>query len=423
MTGCMILALSFILERDILLILFITGAVFSFLTFNFTKFNALHKTSDSSLGTLFYPLGVISSFLILYDQPLYYFRTGLMVLTLSDTTAYMAGQITRFNGSFKILGDKKSWYGTVAFSVTTLLILYLFLPSPMSGNLIYILLALFLSVNLEVISFRGSDNFTIPFGLSLFFLTYENFVINPAFMLGGIMILASGGFLLNRWNILSRTGSLSAYLLGVYFLIIPGFIWMIPVLFFFISSVLFTKLNTRLTNKGRGLNRRNAWQVFANIIWALICSAIFIITGNEVFIYFFIVLLAAVTADTWASELGPVINKRSFSVADFKMHPAGITGGISLGGTTAALFASVLISATSFYLFFGEYHAVKILVLSVSGFLACFADTLLGAFAEEKFMKWRFLSQKGDRLAPNDLVNILGSGTAPLFFLILTYLT
>ena len=422
-TGCMIIALSFVVERDNLLILFVAGALFSFLTYNFRQFYALHKTSDSSLGTLFYPVGVISSFLILYNQPPWYFRITVMVLTFSDTAAYMAGQILRFNRSFKIPGEKKSWYGTIAFSVTTLIIFYFFLPPPMAGNLIFILLALVLSVNLEVISFRGSDNFTIPAGLSLFFVTYENYIIDPAFLLTGILTLATGSFLLNRWNILSRAGSLSAYLLGVYFLIIPGFIWIIPVLLFFISSVLFTNLNTRLTNKSRGLNRRNAWQVFANIIWALICSAIFLVTGNEVFIYFFIVLLAAVTADTWASELGPVINKRSFSVADFKMHPAGITGGISLGGTTAALVASVLISATSFYLFFGEYQAVKITVLSVSGFLACFADTLLGAFAEKKFMKWRFLSQKGDRLAPNDLVNILGSGTAPLFFLILTYLT
>ena len=423
LTGCLILALSFILEKDILLILFIAGALFSFVTYNFKQFKALHKTSDSSLGTLFYPPGVIFSFMILYNQPLYYFQITLMVLTLSDTAAYMAGQIMRFNGSFKILGEKKSWYGTIAFSVTTLIIFYFFLPSPMAGNLPYILLALFLSVNLEVISFRGSDNFTIPFGLSLFFLTYENFVINPAFMLAGILLLASGSFLLYKWNILSRTGSLSAYLLGVYFLIIPGFIWIIPVLFFFITSVLFTNLNTRLSNKNRNLNSRNVWQVFANIIWALLSSVIFMITNNELFIYFFIALLAAVTADTWASELGPVINKRSFSVADFKMHPAGITGGISSGGTTAALAASVIISATSFYLFFGEFQVIEIIILSVSGFLACVADTLLGAFAEEKFMEWRFLSQKGDRLSPNDLVNILGSATAPLFFLILTYLT
>ena len=345
-----------------------------------------------------------------------------MVLTFSDTAAWLAGRILRFNGSFRILTERKSMYGTIAFSVTTLVILYFFLPSPMAGNLTYILLALFLSVNMEVISFRGSDNFTIPAGLALFFLTYENHFFDPAFLLAGLLVLSSGSYLLKRLNILSRAGSLSAYLLGVYFLIVPGFIWIVPVLFFFISSVFFTNLNTRLLKKERGLNRRNVWQVFANIIWALLSSAMFMVTGNDIFIYFFIVLLAAVTADTWASEIGPVINKRSFSVADFKMHPAGFTGGISPGGTTAALAASAIISATSFYLFFGEYNFSMITVLSISGFLACFADTFLGAFAEEKFMKWRFMSLKGDGLSPNDVVNILGSGMAPLFFLLLTYL-
>jgi uncharacterized membrane protein len=122
--------------------------------------------------------------------------------------------------------------------------------------------------------------------------------------------------------------------------------------FFFISSVLFTKLHARLLNRNKSSISRNAWQVMANILWAVLASVLYLITYNEIFIYFFISLLAAVTADTWASEIGPVLNRKSFSIADMKMHPAGVTGGISAGGTIAAMAGSVFISSIAPIIYF-----------------------------------------------------------------------
>ncbi len=419
-TGCLIFALSCIVGREMLLLLFIAGASFSFITFNYREFYALHKTSYSSLGTLFYPLGVISSFLVLYNQPGYYFRTVILVLTISDVIAWLAGQIKPFNVSFRISYDRKSLFGILAFFITCLMILHLYLAPFIGANFSFILLATVVSVTLEVISFKGSDNLTIPFGLSLFFLFSQGQALNPYWLIAVILIPAAGCILLFRLNILTRGGSLTAYLLAVYFAGVTDFIWVFPVLFFFISSVLFTKLHASLSIAARSSYRRNAWQVMANIIWALLCSVLFLISHNEIFIFFFIALIAAVTADTWASELGPLINRKSFSVSDFKMHPAGVTGGISPGGTMAAMVASVCVSVISYYLFFGEIHILTIAILSVSGFLACFADTLLGAFAEKELMKWRFLNKDGEGLSPNDLVNIAGSATGPLFFVFLS---
>jgi uncharacterized protein (TIGR00297 family) len=421
-TGFLILSLSFTASRELLLILFIAGAAFSFITFNYSKFYALHKTSYSSLGTLFYPVGIISSFLVLYDQPLFYFRSVVMILTISDIAAYIAGQIKKYNVSFRILHDCKSLFGVLAFSISALLILHFYLPPMEPGNIYRVFLLMVLAVNLEVISIKGSDNMTIPLGLALFFLISQKYDLNPPWLLTVIMSLSAGTYLLYKWHVLTRYGSLSAYLLGVYFLGILGTAWIIPVLFFFISSVLFSKLHSSLLGKSKLSYTRNAWQVMANIIWAFMVSLIFLFSGNEIFILLFIVLMSSVTADTWASELGPVMNKKSLCVADMKMYPAGITGGISAGGTLAALVASVLISTGSFYLFFGEFNVMIIALLALSGFFACFTDTFLGAFAEKKFMGWDFFRRPGSGLSPNDLVNILGSATGPLFFLLFYYM-
>ena len=420
LTGCLILLLSYLIERSTLLILFFIGGSFSFITFKYKKFYLLHKTSYASLGTLFYPLGVISAFLILYNQPLHYFRIAIMVLTISDTAAYFAGKIFRYNGNFVILCDKKSIHGVIAFSATSLIILLAGMP--VETNTTFIILSLIVAVNLEIISCRGSDNLTIPLGLSLLFIISHLYSLNALIISFTILGMASGCYLLYRWGILDRAGSLTAYLLGVYFITILSIKWILPVLLFFISSVLFTKLHSRLLNGNRLSVSRNAWQVMANILWAVMASILYLITNSDLFIYFFITLLAAVTADTWASEIGPVLNRKSFSIADMKMHPAGVTGGISAGGTIAALAGSVIISSFSCYLFFGELRAGTIVILSVSGFLACFSDTFLGAFTEEKIARMNFFRQNDNFFSPNDMVNLLGSATAPVLFILLSWL-
>jgi uncharacterized protein (TIGR00297 family) len=419
-TGCLIFALSLFLDKTILLLLIIAGSLFSFATFNYGKFGPLHRIPSSSLGTLFYPAGVLSSFLVLYDQPLFYFRAVIAVLTISDVAAWLTGHyIRKFNARFRIWHDTKSLWGTAAFAVTAAAVWLFYLPSSGQAGITYLFLLVALSVNLEAISFRGSDNLTIPLGLSLFFPALENSQISPSVFLFILLFFTLGCYLLYRWKVLDRSGALAAYLLGVWLASI-GIEWLIPVLFFFISSVLLTRLHTLKTGRKRSSNSRNAWQVLANIIWALLGSALFMLTHMEIFIYYFIVSLAAVTADTWASETGPLLNKRCFSFADLSMHPAGITGGVSAGGTMAALAGSATVSLLSFYVFFGRPGIIEITVLTLSGFLACFADTFAGAFIEGKLEKLKFFAPGSRGPTPNDVVNMIGSATAPLFYILLS---
>jgi hypothetical protein len=58
-TGLMILILSFVVEKYVLLYMILAGTLFSFLTFNYKKFQILHKTTDASLGTSYYPTGIL----------------------------------------------------------------------------------------------------------------------------------------------------------------------------------------------------------------------------------------------------------------------------------------------------------------------------------------------------------------------------
>jgi uncharacterized protein (TIGR00297 family) len=416
--------------------------MFSFLTFNYKKFHLLHKTSDESLGTLFYPIGILSSYILLYKLPLFYFQTSLMVLAVSDTLANFSGLVQKGNIWIRIFHDKKSLYGIAAYTLSIFAIFFLYLPENLTLHLPFIIFALLWAVNLEIASKRGSDNLTIPLGLALLFLLAANYDFDYIFLSSILMIMAAGCFLLFKSNILTRQGSYFAFLLGFYFAGFAGWQWLLAILLFFLSSAAFTKLHhvikdperptslkdphssTTLKNPGNS-SARNAWQVIANIIWALISSALYLLTQNEIFMLFFIAFVAAVTADTWASEIGPLLNKKCFSPSKMKMMPAGTNGGISFYGSLAALAAAVLISSFSYYLFFKSWDWYIIAILSVSAFLACFADSFLGAFVENKMLHMNYFKKRksSESISPNDLVNMMGSLTAFVFYLLLTWIT
>ena len=324
-TGLTIWVLSYILEKDVLLYLILSGTLFSFLTFNYRKFHFLHKTEDTSLGTLFYPIGILSSYLITYNLPSYYFQSSLLVLSISDTLANFAGQIQNGDSWIRTFHDKKSIYGIMVYTFSAYLILYLLLPDFLRLNILFIVFVLLWAIILETVSMRGSDNFTIPAGLALlFFLTYH-YQVDYLLLVAITIVLAAGCFLLFQFNILTRRGSIVAFLLGFYLAGIGGWNWMLTVLLFFLSSAAFTKLHHAIQGVKDLSTVRNAWQVIANILWAVISLAFFLFTQNEIFILLFIAFVAAVTADTWASEICPLLNKRCISLAQMGMVPASAT--------------------------------------------------------------------------------------------------
>jgi uncharacterized protein (TIGR00297 family) len=368
-------------------------------------------------------MGILSSYLILFNLPLYFFQASLMVLSISDTLANFAGQMQKGNIWIRTFHDRKSLYGIIAYSLSAWLILLIFLPDLLSSNTLFIIFTLAWAVILETASMRGSDNFTIPAGLALlFFMTYQ-YEVDYLYLTGILFTLAPACFLLFKFNILTRRGSFVAFLLGFYFTGIAGWKWVIPVLLFFLSSAAFTKLHQAIQGGKNKSAARNAWQVIANIIWAVISSVLFLVTNNVIFILFFIAFLAAVTADTWASEIGPLLNKRCFSLSKMRMVPAGTNGGISLFGSLAALAGATIISALSYYIFFGSWQWYIIAILSLSGFIACFADSLLGTFIEEKMLAMNYFKRRRtlESITPNDLVNMLGSFTAFACYIFLSW--
>ena len=420
-TGLLLLIFTYLFSKNVLIWLIIAGTLFALITFPLRGFNVLHHSGGKSYGTLFYPLGILAAFLLLTNMPIDFFRISLLLLTISDTVANISGKIIHNNTYFKITHERKSIFGILAFFLSALIILLIYLPDSLKRFPVIILL-LVAFLHFELISFYGSDNFAIPLGSALVFrFASLHSDTEIYFFILLLIIMSVGSYLLYSLRFLTRYGSLAAYLIGVYLFGFLGIPWSLPVLFFFFTSVLFTKIHGVLKPGKSASSPRNSWQVAANILPALIISVLFLFTRDKIFILLFISLIAAVTADTWASEIGPVFNRKCFSLAEFQFDEAGISGGISLAGSLAALSAAFSVSVFSYYLFYSEWNSVIILTLTLSGFFASFVDSFLGAFWEPRLLKSNFFQPEnhGSNISPNDLVNIAGSATAPLFFLIM----
>ncbi|ALS01629.1 hypothetical protein ATZ33_09680 [Enterococcus silesiacus] len=136
-----------------------------------------------------------------------------------------------------------------------------------------------------------------------------------------------------------------------------------------------------VTAKGHA---RDAWQVFAHSLPAIISLILFYYTKKPLFLIGYVSAIAGATADTFGSEIGILSKKVPRSIVSFKPIEPGLSGGISILGSVASLLGSLLISL-SFWLFYSWYHAsvlpisLIVIVPFICGIVTSLVDSLLGA--------------------------------------------
>ncbi|WNS46918.1 DUF92 domain-containing protein [Paenibacillus sp. MMS20-IR301] len=202
---------------------------------------------------------------------------------------------------------------------------------------------------------------------------------------GGAVLVAGAAF----WKqSLSFSGMLAAVMMGtIYFGAGNGF-WFGILLLFFISSSLLSKLHhenkAELEATYDKTGRRDAGQVFANGGLGMLLVLLNAIYPQELWGFLFIGVMATVTSDTWATEIGTLAKRPPRSVLTGKVLPAGTSGGVSLPGTLAAAAGGALIGAASWLLqAVSGMEPQAFLLLTLAGLLGglagAFADSVLGA--------------------------------------------
>ncbi|HKZ43706.1 MAG TPA: DUF92 domain-containing protein [Anaerolineales bacterium] len=186
------------------------------------------------------------------------------------------------------------------------------------------------------------------------------------------------------FNSLSKSGALGAVLIGTVIFGLGGWKWAIILLTFFISSSMLSRMfsnrKTGLSEKFEKGSQRDMSQVLANGGIAAIFTIMHFFFPSESWPWTgFIASMAAVNADTWATELGVLNPGPPRLMTNFKKVEKGTSGAISLVGTLASFLGASLVAIIAIFLMPVDDPILLYCIISISGILGSGFDSLLGS--------------------------------------------
>jgi uncharacterized protein (TIGR00297 family) len=266
----------------------------------------------------------------------------------------------------------------------------------------------------------------------------------------GLLLSAAIGLLAYRRNSLAPSGVAGAVLVGTLIFGFGGWTWGLVLIAFFVSSSLLSHYRQAdkisLAEKFAKGERRDLGQVLANGgAGALLALAVYFLVdlsgqdraGNPLYIYLTLAyfgVMATVTADTWATELGVLAREAPRLITTGRPVAPGTSGAITRYGTLAALTGAVFIGVVAFLLIQvaslvtrGELLLTDlpiVVIAAAAGLVGSLFDSLLGASVQQIY--WcdhceketerqvhscgvRTRPLRGWRWMNNDMVNLLSS--------------
>jgi uncharacterized protein (TIGR00297 family) len=199
------------------------------------------------------------------------------------------------------------------------------------------------------------------------------------FLFGGLI-----GFAAYRARALSPSGAWGATLTGGLIFGLGGIPWAVLLLTFFISSSAlsraFAKNKSSLGEKFSKGSQRDIGQVLANGGLGAMLAVLFALFPDQDWPWIaFAGSMAAVNADTWATELGVLSRRPPRLITNGRVVERGASGAVTLVGYLAALAGAALIGIGA-ALFSPDWPALSLIaVILLGGLAGSTFDSFLGA--------------------------------------------
>jgi uncharacterized protein (TIGR00297 family) len=238
-------------------------------------------------------------------------------------------------------------------------------------------------------------------------------------IISGLILAGLFSFLAFLGAVLTLDGMFAAIVVGTFIFGLGGWQTAAIVLLFFVSSSLISGENEK--DKVRSVPvRRDGLQVWSNGFWFVVCLILFAFEDNNVFLIAALAAIATATADTWGTELGSKFYRSTFLITDFSNVEPGTDGGISLKGTIASLFGSLIIWAASIYVFSLQFAVF--LCIFTAGFLGSLVDSYFGATFQRNNDSVSLPVLQTKISIDNNLVNGISTGVGAILAIILNWI-
>lgn len=227
---------------------------------------------------------------------------------------------------------------------------------------------------------------------------------------------------------LSPSGAAGALVVGFLTFGFGGWEWGVLLGIFFVSSSLLShykeEQKQQIAEKFDKGHRRDIGQVLANGGLGAIVAFVSFLIPSEQWYLFFVGIMATVTADTWATELGTLSRMPPRLITTGRPVEVGTSGGVSPLGSIVSLAGGLLIGLSAGIFVPALNPLAMALAGGMSGLIGSFFDSLLGATVQQIYYcdqchkeTERAIHKCGHETRPlrgwswlnNDLVNFISS--------------
>ena len=210
--------------------------------------------------------------------------------------------------------------------------------------------------------------------------------MSPLWLLVTLLALLGLSMLGYALGALDLLGSVASFFLGLLIALLGGLDWLFLMVAFTGLGVVATRLGYAKKKQRRLAEGEAGERGVPNVMGngaaaglAVLCGQISLVPHLAVQLAY-ATAVAAVTADTLASEIGSLADKVRSIVPPFQALPVGSNGGVSLRGHLSALLGAGIIATLAVPLVHLPLRWAWVPL--VAGFLGCQLDSLLGATLE-----------------------------------------
>ena len=204
-------------------------------------------------------------------------------------------------------------------------------------------------------------------------------------------------------KLLTPVGNINGAILGILVWGTLGWRGYIVVIFYFLvgSGLTFVRIEQKesegIAEERSGM--RGAGNVWSSALTATICAIATLFCPSpykELFILGYVASFCTKLSDTTASEVGKAYGKTTYLITTLKSVPRGTEGAVSLEGTLAGAFASLVLALIAWIV--GSIGPIGIIWCVIAAFIATTIESLIGATLESR-LPW----------LTNDLVNFINT--------------
>ena len=197
------------------------------------------------------------------------------------------------------------------------------------------------------------------------------------------LIIAAASYV---FRFLTLSGSIATLVLAVIVFGIGGWQWTIPIVAFFVLSSILSQLGRSRKASFEDVFEKSGTRDWAQVLANGGVAGSLVILSYVFPVYdfypFYLGALAAVTADTWGTEIGVLAEGRTISIVTLRPVSGGTSGGISEFGTFGGALGALVIAACG-YPWYTELRTALIVI--VGGIAGSLVDSLLGATLQAQF--------------------------------------